>query len=183
MEVALHARRFVPLVAALALTALAVPSAARADDQFCYGDISPIAATPDRETGVNYEFTCRNAINGYVISSSRKLAAFDAAADVFDPGADGAIRGDDRFNECVGALPSFGFSCAGVNSGFGRFTRATFDTDKDPCGRDAARHLGLNVALVVEGLDGKLAGPFELGTPKGCAKPAKKPKAKQHAKH
>jgi hypothetical protein len=48
----MHPRRFATLVAALALGVLALPSAAKAE-QFCYGDIAAIEATPERDTGVN----------------------------------------------------------------------------------------------------------------------------------
>ena len=57
----MHPRRFAPLVAALALAVLALPSAAHAE-QFCYGDIKPMEATPERDTGVTYEFTCREPV-------------------------------------------------------------------------------------------------------------------------
>jgi hypothetical protein len=59
----MHPRRFATLVAALALGVLALPSAAKAE-QFCYGDIAAIEATPERDTGVTYEFTCREPGEG-----------------------------------------------------------------------------------------------------------------------
>jgi hypothetical protein len=176
----MHLRRFAPVVAALALGVLALPSAASAE-QFCYGNIKPIEATAERDTGVSYEFTCREPVKAFNLTSTVRLSAFDVAADVFDPAAEGgAIRGDDRFGECEGGIPSFGFSCGtGGNLGFGRFTRASFDTESDPCGRDATKHIALKAAIVVASANGKLAGPFMLGKPKGCPAPAKKSKHKQ----
>jgi hypothetical protein len=170
----MHPRRFAPLVAALALAVLALPSAAQAE-QFCYGNIKPMEATPERDTGVAYEFTCREPVKAFNVSTTTQLAAFDVAADVFDPeSAGGAIRGDDRFSECEGDIPSFGFSCGtGGNLGFGRFTRAGFDTTSDPCARDATNHIALKASLVVANANGKLAGPYNLGKPKGCPKPKK----------
>ena len=47
----MHPRRFAPLVAALALVVLALPSAAQAA-AVCYGNIKPMEATPERDTGV-----------------------------------------------------------------------------------------------------------------------------------
>jgi hypothetical protein len=175
----MHPRRFAPLVAALALAVLALPSAAQAE-QFCYGNITSIEATPERDTGVTYEFSCREPVKAFNLATTVRLSAFDVAADVFDPqAAGGAIRGDDRFGECEGGIPSYGFSCGtGGNLGLGRFTRATFDTESDPCGRDSTNHIALKAWIVVAGANGKLAGPFVLGKPKGCAKPAKKAKAK-----
>jgi hypothetical protein len=177
----MHLRRFAPLVAALALGVLALPSAARAD-QFCYGDIKPIAPTAERDTGVNYEFTCRELVKAFNITTTTQLTGFDVSADVFDPEASGgAIRPDDRFGECEGDIPSFGFNCgSGQNSGFGRFTRAGFDTMTDPCGRDSTGHIALRASLVVENANGKLSGPYDLGKPKGCGPAKKTKKTKKH---
>jgi hypothetical protein len=74
--------------------------------------------------------------------------------------------------------PSGSTAAPASNSGFGRFTRAGFDTMTDPCGRDATNHIALKASLIVENANGKLSGPYNLGKPKGCAKPAKKAKAK-----
>jgi hypothetical protein len=176
----MHLRRFAPLVAALALALLALPSAAQAE-QFCYGNIKPMEATPERDTGVAYEFSCREPVKAFNLATSVRLSAFDVAADVFDSAATGgAIRGDDRFSECEGDIPSFGFSCGtGINQGLGRFTRASFDTETDPCARDKSNHIALKAWIVVAGNNGKLSGPYVLGKPQGCAKPAKKAKAKK----
>jgi hypothetical protein len=179
----MHLRRFAPLVAALALGVVALPSEARAE-QFCYGDIKPITATPERDTGVAYEFTCREPVKAFNIATTTKLSAFDVAADVFDPDSGGgAIRGDDRFSECEGSIPSFGFSCGtGINSGFSRWTRASFDTENDPCAKNSTNHIALQASVVVANVNGKLSGPFILGKPKGCPKPVKaKKKAKSKA--
>ena len=180
----MHPRRFAMLVAALALGVLALPSAAKAE-QFRYGDIASIEATPERDTGVTYEFTCREPVKAFSVTTSVRLSAFDVAADVFDPEAQGgAIRGDDRFSECEGAIPSYGFTCGtGGNSGFGRPTRATFDTELSPCARDKSNRVALIAwVTVLNNTNGRLSGPFPLGKPKGCAAPAKKPKkkAKKH---
>jgi hypothetical protein len=176
----MHLRRFAPLVAALALGVLALPSAASAE-QFCYGNIKPIEATAERDTGVTYEFSCREPVKAFSLTSTVKLTAFDVAADVFDPAAiGGAIRGDDRFSECEGGVPSYGFTCGtGGNLGLGRFTRAAFDTETDPCGRDKSGHIALSSSVVVENANGRLSGPFVLGKPKGCPAPVKKAKSKK----
>jgi hypothetical protein len=175
----MHLRRFAPLVAALALGVLALPSAAQAE-QFCYGAIKPMKATAERDTGVGYEFTCREPVKAFSLTSTTMLSAFDVAADVFDPDSGGgAIRADDRFGECEGSIPSYGFTCGtGGNAGFGRFTRASFDTESDPCGRDGTNHIALKASIVVANANGKLSGPYILGKPKGCPKPKKPKKAK-----
>lgn len=178
-------RRRLPLAFALvafafALT-LALPSASRAaDDQFCYGSVKQIKPDAERDTGAAYEFSCRQAVIGFALLSNSAMASFDVAADVFDsPGEGGAIRGDDRFGECEGDLPSFGFRCTGTYTGIGRFVRATFDGAESPCARDSTGHIAARYTLVVVNKTGKLGGPFELGKAKGCPKAKKAKKAKR----
>jgi hypothetical protein len=184
-------RRRRPLVFALVAfafaLALALPSASRAaDDQFCYGSVKPIKPDAERDTGAAYEFSCRQAISGFALLSTTGIVSFDVAADVFDSaGEGGAIRGDDRFGECEGDLPSFGFHCSGTYTGIGRFVRATFDGVDSPCARDAGGHVSARYTLVVVNKTGKIGGPFDLGKPKHCpkVKKAKKTKKAKHAKH
>ena len=164
----------------LALTfALALPSAARAaDPQFCEGNVKPIKPTAERDTGAAYQFSCRAPITGFALLSTAQMASFDVTADVFDsPDQGGGLRGDDRFGECEGDLPSYGFRCNGTYGALGRVVKATFDGVQSPCVRDASRHVRARYSLVVENSTGKIAGPYELGRTKGCPKP------KKHKKH
>jgi hypothetical protein len=168
-------RRFLlalPAVA-LALLALAAPEARAGDQQFCFGTTQRIAPTTERDTGVSYAFKCSLPITHFGLVDTVKLSSFDVTADVFDPPElGGGIRGDDRFGECVGAIPSYGFTCSGQYSGFSRQVRGTFDAFSDPCARTRTGRLKSRAAIVVQGSDGSLAGPFGLGRPKGCAKAA-----------
>ena len=167
----------------LALLALALPAAARAD-QLCYGSLKKnTAATASDDAAVQYEFTCREPTKAFNVTTSMALATFAVAADVFDPPSQGgAIRADDRFGECEGSIPGFGFNCSGFSYGLGRFTRATFSTMDDPCARDDKGRLALSARIVVEGTNNKLDGPFSLGKPSGCpaVRAAKKAKRKHH---
>lgn len=182
MEVALHTspargnrwRWPAPVLLATVAAALALPSAAQADNQFCYGKVTPIEVSEERDTGAAYEFSCREAIKGFAISTTVPLSAFDVSADVFDAAAaGGALRNDDRFGECEGDLPGIGFTCAGSYSGLGHFVRATFDGMESPCARDASRHVALRTSVIVASTAGKLSGPYDLGRTTGCPKPAK----------
>lgn len=171
-------------VALVALVAgLTVPSSASAADQLCYGSIAPIEVTADREAGVDYEFACREPVSSFFLVSSQELSAFDVSSEVFDPGQDGGIRGDDRFAECEGDLPGYGFGCTGVYSGFGRLIRASFDTTDPACARDPkSNRLKLSAQIIVGDSKGKLSGPYRLARPKACNRapflaPAAKPKA------
>ena len=169
------ARRWpAPVLLASVAVALAAPSAAQADNQFCYGKVTPIDVTEERDTGATYEFACREAIKGFAIATTQPLAGFDVSADVFDSVATGgALRSDDRFGECEGDLPGVGFTCAGTYSAQGHIVRAGFDGMSSPCARDASRHVAMSTSLVVVSTSGKLSGPFDLGRTSGCPKPAK----------
>jgi hypothetical protein len=181
-------RRFALLlgVLAIALLALVLPGTAGAKStQFCLGTIKPIKATSERDTGVDYEFSCHDAITSFALITSREIMSFDVSADVFDPAsAGGEIRGDDRLGECEGEAPSRGFLCNGTYSGQGRVVRSSFDTTENPCARRKDKSRLLNASIVVMSADGELNGPYRLGKAiKGCPKPAKKKRAKKSSRH
>lgn len=118
-----------------------------------------------------------------VVPHCQQYAAPRESADVFASPADGgAIRSDDRFGECEGDLPGFGFHCTGTYSGLGRFVRATFDGVKSPCPRDAKGHVTARYSLIVASGASRVSGPYDLGTPKKCPKAKKAKKHKKHAK-
>ena len=173
-----------PLLLLALAGAFAIPSAAQAaDSQFCYGKVTPIEPTAERDTGANYEFSCAEPVKAFAITTTELLAAFDVSADVFDGStAGGALRGDDRFNECEGDIPGVGFTCAGTYNAFGRVVKATFDGMDSPCKRDASRHVAMRTSLVVQSPSGKLSGPFDLGRTKGCPKPTKAVKKSKKSK-
>lgn len=171
-------------LSALAM-AVALPSVAHAsDDQSCYGKLTQ-AKSAERDTGVGYQWVCAQAVKSFALVTNAQTASFDATADVFEAKENGGqLSSQDRFGECEGDLPGFGFRCAtGGYSGFGRVTKGTFDSMDDPCARDASRHLILRASLIVQGANGKLGGPFDLGKAGGCPKPAKKSKAKHKHKN
>ena len=173
-----------PLLLLALAGAFAIPSAAQAaDSQSCYGKVTAIEPTAERDTGVDYAFTCLEPIKSYAITSTADVVSFDVSADVFEsPANGGTLRGDDRFNECEGDIPGLGFTCAGAYWGFGRVVKAGFDTMDSPCARDARRHVAMRTSLIVESMSGKLSGPFDLGKTSGCPKPAKAVKNKKRSK-
>ncbi len=179
----MYRAKVVALALALVAIALALPSASNAaDPQFCEGNVTAIKADAERDTGANYQFSCRAPITGFAFIDTAEISSFDVSADVFDsPAQGGAIRGDDRFGECEGDIPSFGFRCNGTYGALGRVVKGSFDGSASPCARDASRHLSARYSIVVVNTGGKVAGPYELGRTKGCPKPAKK--VKKHKKH
>lgn len=174
------------LALACLAAALAQPSIAAAE-QACYGSTKTLPVTQERASGVGYEFACSEPAKAFFLLTTVELSSFDVSADVFDPAsAGGAIRGDDRFGECEGEIPSTGFGCAGTYGAGGRLVRGTFDTDGSACARDKrTRKVLLHATLIVEGATGKLSGPYELIKPNGCpkAKLTKKHAANKHKRH
>ena len=171
-----------PIAVGLGVLALAValPSVAHAaDEQACYGKLTQ-ARTAERDTGVGYQWVCTAPVKSFAVATNVPTASFDATSDVFEAKENGGgLSAEDRFGECEGDLPGFGFTCGtGGYGGFGRVTKGAFDTMDDPCARDASRHLLLRASLIVQGAGGKLSGPFDLNKVSGCPKPAKKAKAK-----
>jgi hypothetical protein len=166
----------------IGLLALALPAAARAD-QSCGGKLKRLAKTEDRDTGVMYQLRCAQPITAFALISTSELTGFDVSADVFDSAAaGGGIRGDDRLGNCSGALPSFGFTCAGTYSAQNRIIRSNFDTTRNPCARDADRELKLRASVVVAGEDGTLSGPFLLSKIRGCPRGHNSSK-RRHGRH
>jgi hypothetical protein len=157
----------------IALLALLLPGATHAaQDQSCYGSLKALPKTADRDTGVSYRFACGGPAKAFVLSNSTRLSYFDVSADVFDPDDQGgAIRGDDRFGECNGAIPGVGFICTGSYAGYSRTVSGSFDTSIDPCARDRHGHLKVRTSITVLNADGTMAGPYGLGKPQGCPKP------------
>jgi hypothetical protein len=179
-------RRYLSLLGALALAliALAVPAAARADDQSCSGKLKRIAKTEDRDTGVAYQLRCAQPITAFVLVTPIELTGFDVSADVFDPAsAGGGIRGDDRLGNCTGDIPSFGFTCAGTYSAQNRVIRSAFDTTANPCGRTKSGDLKLWASAVVLNETGELAGPYPLSKIRGCPRAHKSGKHKHGKSH
>jgi hypothetical protein len=164
-----HFKAGLALAFAVLAAALALPSAAAAE-QGCFGSLKTMPKTAERDTGVSFEFACREPAKAFTLIATQELISFDASADVFDSVAQGeAIRGDDRFGECAGEIPSFGFVCAGTYSALGRLVRGNFDTTKNPCARDkVSRKQLLHASIVVLGTTGTLSGPYELDKPTGC---------------
>jgi hypothetical protein len=149
--------------------AMAMPGSAFAvSDQFCYGSIVKEEATQEQDTPVSYTFACRESSKHMLVQFTTQIASFDATVDVFGP--DGALRPDDRWADCTGELPGFGFGCTGTYTGaLGRMTKGVIETFEDPCARDPqTHHLLLRASVVLDGPKGDLSGPYDLGSVRGC---------------
>lgn len=179
-----ESRRLVSVIGVLALLALVLPAAARADGQSCAGKLKRLPKTEERDTGVMYQFRCAQPITAFALITTSELTGFDVSADVFDPAsAGGAIRGDDRLGNCGGDIPSFGFRCSGTYSAQNRIIRSNFDATGNPCARAASGERKLRAAVVVVDPEGALAGPFPLSKIRGCPRVHKSGGKHHHAAH
>lgn len=158
------------------LTAFALPGSASAANLTCRGHAKPGTVTEDAENPLQYTFACTGRVLGYTVVSDRELDFFDAEVGVKDP-ASGALVPTDSFG-CEGDFPGFGFNCVGVY-GTNRIIEGTTSlSGQKPCAEPRPH---LRVVVVAETVDpvtnvpkkssiGTMAGPFDLGRPRGCPK-------------
>ena len=170
--------RFAAGIASLGLLmaiGLALPGLASADVT-CKGHTEKAQDSEDYENAMDYVFACTGRILGYAIVSNREFDVFDTEIEVHD--AAGTIVATDGF-ACEGDIPGFGVNCFGLGSGANNVVRGTVSVS----GVKACAEPRTDAKLVVvpEAIDansgvgkknslGALAGPFDLGRPKGCPK-------------
>jgi len=165
----------IALLGLLMAIALTVPGAASAANIECSGHVAVGTATEDFENPLDYRFACTGRIVSYMIVTQREIDLFDTEIEVHD--AAGTIIPADGF-ACEGDFPGFGFGCVGVYD-----TNAIIEgnyslSSQKPCAepRDdpklvvVAESLDLATGAPLKKSDGALAGPFDLGRPRGCPK-------------
>lgn len=173
MKIAVKTR--LALVAGLlALAAYAaLPGSASAANFTCKGHTKLGTATADAENPLDYKFACTARIVGFTLVSDRELDYFEPELEVTDTA--GTVIGSDGF-ACEGDFPGYGINCLGTY-GTNRFVDGTISLN----GQEACAEPRATFQLVVVGetLDavtnapkktstGTMAGPFELGRPRGC---------------
>jgi hypothetical protein len=165
---------------------LALPAAAHADfkdNTTCRGHI---AQGPKDPLGLNdnpiaYTFTCTGPITGYSILSDKPVDAWETEVFVHDKG--GQVLGSDSFS-CNGEQPGFGVNCVGVYGGDQRVVESTYNLASDKVCAEPRTDplLVVTYATYLRKADGSpdtnadgspkvttaLAGPFDLGRPRGC---------------
>jgi hypothetical protein len=169
------------LAAAIAAAALlnhsAPPSVAdqNPNNTLCKGHIDKGEAdADDPDSGVvAYTFACSQAISGYSIMPDKAATGFETEVFGSDPKT-GDVLATDAFS-CNGEQPGFGVNCTGANVGNWHNVKSTFTIDGDVCAEprvDAV--LLVTYASVSSGKATQyIAGPFELGRPRGCPKSAR----------
>ncbi|MDQ3723351.1 MAG: hypothetical protein M3376_09865 [Actinomycetota bacterium] len=177
MPIAVKPRRVLgaALLGVLVAVALMSPSPASAADVTCKGSTEKAQDNEDFENAIGYAFACTGRIVGYTLLTSREIDAFDTEVEVVDSA--GAVVQTDAF-ACQGDIPGLGVGCFGSYS-TNNFVRGVLSvSEAQAC---AEPRVITRLVVVLETIDpitdvptktskGTMAGPFEMGRPRGCPK-------------
>jgi hypothetical protein len=150
------------------------------NNTLCKGHLTKGEADPDDpDSGtVGYTFACSQPITGYSILPDKAATAFETEVFGTDP-ATKEIAATDAFS-CNGEQPGFGVNCTGANTGNWHPITSSFSIDGDVCTEPRVDSVLLvTYASVSSGkVTQYIAGPFELGRPRGCPKSARNGKTR-----
>jgi hypothetical protein len=177
MQIAVKPRLIagIALLGLLMAVVLMIPRAASAATLACSGHVNPGTPSDDFENPIDYRFACAGRIVSYMIVTDREIDSFDTEIEVHDTA--GAIIPADGF-ACEGDFPGFGVGCLGTYGANGVVTGTMSLSQRKPC--DEPR-VDPKLVVVAESIDpntneplkrsnGSMAGPFDLGRPRGCPK-------------
>lgn len=165
------------LIAAIAAAVLLNHSAPQSiadsnpNNTICKGHINKGKADPDDpDSGVvSYTFACSQPITGYSVLPDKPSTGFETEVFGTDP-ATKDVLATDAFS-CNGQQPGWGVNCTGANVGNWHPITSTFTVDGDVCAEPRVDPL-LVVTYASADSKGKvtqyIAGPFDLGRPRGC---------------
>jgi hypothetical protein len=148
------------------------PADANPNNTLCKGHTSkgkPNADDPD--SGVlEYTFACSQPITGYVIQPDKQATGYETEVFGVDPATKETLASD-AFS-CAGDIPGFGVNCTGSYTGLWHTVTSTFTVDGDVCAEPRVDPLLIvTFASVSSGKAQQyIAGPFDLGRPRGCPK-------------
>jgi hypothetical protein len=180
----LRSRLGIALAVLAALTATAVllnhsavpaPADQNPSNTLCKGHTTKGKPDPDDPTSgvVEYAFACSQPITGYSILPDQQATAYETEVFGTDPKTKEVIP-TDAFS-CNGDLPGWGVNCTGTTTGNWDTLTGTFTIDGDVC--KEPRIDPLVVVTFASVTSGKatqyIAGPFDLGRPRGCPKSAR----------
>jgi hypothetical protein len=141
----------------------------------CRGHVEKGAASPDDPTAtqVKYVFACSGPITGYQIQPQVPAQSIDTEVFAIDA-ATKQVVATDSFS-CQGTIPSYGINCTGVYAGGYEIVNGQFSIDPKLCAEPRVDPL-LTVVYATKNAAGNvvqaMAGPFDLGRPRGCPKSA-----------
>jgi hypothetical protein len=146
-----------------------------ANNTDCRGHVDKGAASPDDPTAtqVKYVFACSGPITGYQIQPQIPAQSLDTEVFATDRTTN-AVVPTDSFS-CSGIIPSYGINCVGTYGGDYRVVSGQFSIDPKLCDEPRVDPL-LTVVYATKNGSGAvvqaIAGPFDLGRPRGCPKSA-----------
>jgi hypothetical protein len=140
----------------------------------CRGHIEKGDPSPDdpAATQVKYVFACSGPITGYQIQPQIPAQSIDTEVFALDRTTKQVVP-TDSFS-CQGDIPSYGINCVGVYGGNYETVSANFSIDPKLCAEPRVDAL-LTVVYATRtatGVSQAIAGPFDLGRPRGCPKSA-----------
>jgi hypothetical protein len=145
------------------------------NNTLCKGHVDKGKADPDDPTSgvVEYTFACSQAITGYSLVLDKPANAFETEVFGSDPKT-GDVLGTDAFS-CNGDQPGWGINCTGANVGNWHNVKSSFTIDGDVCAEPRIDPLLVVTFASASGSKATqyIAGPFDLGRPRGCAKSAR----------
>jgi hypothetical protein len=165
------------IAAAVALNHSAPTSVAdqNPNNTLCKGHIDKGKADPDDpDSGVvSYTFACSQPITGYSVMPDKPATAFETEVFGTDP-ATKEVLATDAFS-CNGEQPGWGVNCTGADVGSWHPITSSFTIDGDVCAEPRVDPLLIvTYAGVTAGKAAQyIAGPFDLGRPRGCPKSAR----------
>jgi hypothetical protein len=167
------------IVGSLAL-ALAAPAASQAEESNpnnynCIGQLS--AGTPEEgseEQQVAYAFYCDGQITGYQLAAQVPVTGISSPPLLSELTATGLAGGGKALNDtfsCSGEVPGYALNCVGVSTKTGyELVTGQFAIGKKLCVEPRVDPLlTVTYAYLEKGaITQAIAGPFDLGRPKGC---------------
>jgi hypothetical protein len=146
-----------------------------ANNTDCRGHVEKGEPSPDdpSATQVKYVFACSGPITGYQIQPQVPAQSIDTEVFALDRTTKQVVP-TDSFS-CQGEIPSYGINCVGVYGGNYELVSGQFSIDPKLCDEPRVDPL-LTVMYATKSSTGAvtqaIAGPFDLGRPRGCPKSA-----------
>jgi hypothetical protein len=145
-----------------------------ANNTDCRGHLEKGAPSPDdpSSTQVKYVFACSGPITGYQIQPQVPAQSIDTEVFGLDRTTKQVVP-TDSFS-CQGEIPSYGINCVGTYGGNYDVVPGQFSIDPKLCAEPRVDAL-LTVVYATRtatGVSQAIAGPFDLGRPRGCPKSA-----------
>jgi hypothetical protein len=165
------------IAAAFLLNHSAPPSVAdqNPNNTLCKGHTEKGEADPDDpDSGVvKYVFACSQAITGYSVLPDKEATGFETEVFGSDPKTKDVVAAD-AFS-CNGEQPGWGVNCTGTYTGLWHTVTASFTVDGDVCAEPRVDPLLVVTFASASGNKATqyIAGPFDLGRPRGCPKSAR----------